>query len=333
MTNPKPINKASKHHYIPEGYLKGWIVAPEEKIVEYRMLNERLIRRWTHPGGTGYQMDLYTMASLGRESDTIEKKLLALVDSKAAEALRSARNGLSAAFSSEDKIVLSSFVTSLLARSPESINSLKAGVSRWWRAERPEMQEIYSTLVWRPGMPTSVDDALALLDGSEDESRFFASVLPGLLAHKNIKDFLCTMYWRVIYMPKLAPSLLTSDQPLIMTNGLSHADGHLAVPISPRAILMAARTGVRMNKILTRTNLIQVAKRSNLLVVQRARKFVYAHDEASRAFVEEHFGKSPILTVGQKVGEGDPWNATSPKSYTPGKALRDYSTWRLTVED
>lgn len=336
MTNQKPIGKASKHHYIPEGYLKGWIVAPEKRLVAYSKRSGRLNSRWTHPGGTGYEIDLYTMPILGSESDRIESQLLGLIDQKAAGVLRAARSGATSVFTEEDKAALASFVTSLLVRSPESIGALRAGVSRWWRAERPETQEIYAATVWRPGMPESVDDALALLDqGAEGdgEDRFFASVLPELLAHQRIKEFLCTMYWRVIHMPKLAPPLLTSDQPLIMTNGLSHSNGHLAFPISPRAFLMAARSGVRMGKILRSSNLARVAERSNLLVVQRARKFAFAHDEASRPFVELHFGKSPIQAVGQKVGEGDPWKAIYPNGYVPGQALQDYSTWRSTVED
>lgn len=333
MTNYRPVNKPRKHHYIPEGYLKGWVVAPEEKLVALSKRDGRLSSRWTHPGGAGYQIDLYTMPTLGADSDRIESQLLGFIDRRAAEVLHAARTGASSVISKADRTALVSFVTSLLVRSPESISSLRTGVSRWWHAERPEMQEIYQATIWRPGMPASVNDALAMIDECGDEDRFFASILPELLAHQKIKDFLCTMYWRVIHLPRLAPPLLTSDQPLIMTNGLNHPDGHLTVPISPDAVLMAARTGVRMDKILGSTNLALIAKRSNLLVVQRARRFVFAHNEASRPFVEKHFGTCPIQAVGQKVGEGDPWKATYPNGYVPGQALQDYTTWRLTVDE
>ncbi len=298
------------------------------------MRDARLTRRWTHPGGTGYQPNLYTMPSLGTESDRIERQLLAFIDTKAAAVLRAARSERTYALQPEDRSALASFVTSLLVRSPESISALRTGITRWWRTERPEIQEIYMATVWQPGLPDSVDEALSLLDGDEEsEGRILASVLPELLAHQRIIEFLSTMYWRVLHMPRFAPPLLTSDQPLIMTNGLSHADGHLAVPISPTAILLAARSGIRMDKILRTTSLVQIAKRSNLLVIQRARKFAFAHNDDNRPFVQEHFGKDRVPAIGQKVGDGDPWRATYPNGYIPGRALENYSAWRLTLEE
>jgi hypothetical protein len=34
--------------------------------------------------------------------------------------------------------------------------------------------------------------------------------------------------------------LLTSDRPIVMTNGLAHATSHIVMPISPRRIFVAA---------------------------------------------------------------------------------------------
>lgn len=332
MTNPKTVGKPRKHHYIPEGYLRGWIVSPEEKLAAFSRRDGRFSMRWAHPGGVGYELDLYTMPSLGADSDRIESQLLSLIDGGAAEVLRKARTPESRSIVAADRPILASFITSLLVRSPESLTALREGVARWWRASRPEMQEIYALTVWQPGMPESVDDALALFDEEGDEDRFLASVLPELIAHRNIKSFLGNMYWRAIHLPRSAPKLLTSDQPLLMTNGLSQADGHLAIPISPTAFLMAARSGARMDKLLRSTGLVDLAQRSNLLVTQRARKFVFAHNDRCRPFVEEHFGRSPVSAVGQKVGQGDPWKAAHPDGYIPGRALESYAAWRATVE-
>ncbi len=42
---------------------------------------------------------------------------------------------------------------------------------------------------------------------------------------------------------------LTSDRPVIMTNGLAHTEAHIALPISPTAFFLATRTDAILNQI------------------------------------------------------------------------------------
>jgi hypothetical protein len=48
------------------------------------------------------------------------------------------------------------------------------------------------------------------------------------------------MQWAVIHFDETHHMLLTSDRPIVMTNGLAHATSHIVMPISPRRIFVAA---------------------------------------------------------------------------------------------
>ena len=47
------------------------------------------------------------------------------------------------------------------------------------------------------------------------------------------------MQWAVIHFDEAHHLLLTSDRPIVMTNGLAHATSHIVMPISPRRIFVA----------------------------------------------------------------------------------------------
>jgi hypothetical protein len=55
----KPQRPTSRHHYLPEFYLKRW-TGSNGKLIEFTW-RERLgvVSRSTAPGGTGWQKDLY----------------------------------------------------------------------------------------------------------------------------------------------------------------------------------------------------------------------------------------------------------------------------------
>jgi hypothetical protein len=50
------------------------------------------------------------------------------------------------------------------------------------------------------------------------------------------------MRWSIVWFENPKRTLLTSDRPIITTNGLIGPGDHLAVPIGPRALFVAANT-------------------------------------------------------------------------------------------
>lgn len=49
--------------------------------------------------------------------------------------------------------------------------------------------------------------------------------------------------WRVVDVPACCHPLLTSDRPVIRTNGLARKGGHIALPIGPRNYSSRPMTG------------------------------------------------------------------------------------------
>lgn len=299
------------HHYIPEGYLKGWGRADKGgQLVEYTRRPWGLQHRWTHPGGTGYEKHLYSIPALEERSDVLERELMGMIDDRAASILAKLRSpSPSSVFRAADRAPLATFVTSLFVRSPESIRALKAAIERWWWTERPELQVIYERFYKQIGFPDGVMDYLSMTATEGETQIFLADVLPELAAHKRISSFLAKMHWRIIAMPEGAVKLLTSDRPLIMTNGLTVSDGHFAIAISPDRMFIATRSEAVYQQLMRGLTLKALAKRSNRLVVERAKRFVYAADQSQAAFIAKHFGTAPIATLGETVAARDPWAA------------------------
>jgi hypothetical protein len=85
-----------------------------------------------------------------------------------------------------------------------------------------------------------------------------------------------------------ATQLLTSDRPIIMTNGLFMGDAHIVLPISPTHLFIAVRRAETLEKFSSPDELIRIA---NTKVAEQAIKFVYGIDDSRLYFVAGHLGK------------------------------------------
>jgi hypothetical protein len=85
-------------------------------------------------------------------------------------------------------------------------------------------------------------------------------------------------------------SLLTSDRPLVMTNGISGPGKHLSVPIGPSLLFIAADDPAEVQR-LSRHDQDALAMVTNDHVVRQARKFVWGIDACHLRFVERRLGE------------------------------------------
>ena len=330
MSTAKPQGKAHKHHFLPECYLKGWI-GPEGHLVEYAQRYRGVQPRWTAPGGTGYALDLYAMPALGKRSDALENRLMSMIDSAAATALARMRGG--DPLDLDARTAFATLLTTLLTRTPASIAILKSKLAEWRVKDRPDTQAIYERFIWRPGMPARAAEVYAATDTEEDVQNFLAETLTLVLTHDRIIAFLSAMTWQVLTMPTAAQSLLTGDQPIITSNGLEAKDSFLSLPIGPRQLFLATRSKLEAARFVQRAGLLKIARRSNRLIVERARRFAYAANEDLSEFVAARFGSNPVQTIGEKMAMKDPWGAGRPPEYGPDNAIEDYVDWvRTQVE-
>lgn len=210
------------------------------------------------------------------------------MDSLAADALVALeRDGSQARWDGDSRSAWTRFILSLLLRCPEDIESLR----NWWRTEftrtDSKLEARYQSRRKDVDPPT-FSDFLARRPTAEIEKHQF-EMLFKLIDNQKIGSTINQMHWHVIVFPDNSLPLMTSDRPIIRTNGILQENGHIALPIGPRKLFIAANTPgfIRRLDSISKT---QLAKEVNRNVTQHAVKFVYALDDGNIEFVKKHFG-------------------------------------------
>jgi len=110
-------------------------------------------------------------------------------------------------------------------------------------------------------------------------------------------DKINKMLWNVVTYEGATHHVLTSDRPVIMTNGLIKPDAHIIVPIGPERLFVAANTAELVDRLkaMPAKNLIRAC---NETVVWQSHTYVYADDDRQLRFVENRLGRGkPQLIV------------------------------------
>jgi hypothetical protein len=108
---------------------------------------------------------------------------------------------------------------------------------------------------------------------------------------------LASFKWQTLAVDTAKYPLLTSDRPVIMSNGLIQQDAHVVLPISPRRLFIATKNEDTF-EIFHEMNPNKLAEAVNNQVAQQAHRFVFGCDDSQLRFVANRLGKrvwsSPI---------------------------------------
>jgi hypothetical protein len=140
-----------------------------------------------------------------------------------------------------------------------------------------------------PNDPESFDDYKAGLASNPIDVPA-TRVLPVLLKSKRVIRMLASFKWRTATVLSAKYRLLTSDRPVIMTNGLVRPNAHIVLPISPRRLFIATKNEETFQAISSMPT-DQLAKAVNNHVAQQAHKFVYGTDDRQLRYVANRLGK------------------------------------------
>lgn len=293
-------NASHDHHFTPVFYLKNWIVAPEQKLIEYRRRGDGIIRpRWTGPKGTGYDKDIYAAADGSVAS--LEESFMAPADTHAAAAMAVFFSpGKELKWTRKQRSSWSRFIMSMLMRHPDDIAELRKLVDDDWTNLTDEMREQYHQR-WQEGMPEKPED---WWEQNRETYREAARLqwLQGMIDNEGIGSRLNAMRWNVANVGKGKHKLLTSDRPICMTESLDELDAFVMMPLSPSKVFIGVRRMETLAKIQELTTDELVAE-VNLEVVQNARRFVFAADTSQDRFVLNHFGRSNQPTWMMRLAE------------------------------
>ena len=280
-----------KHHYLPCFYLRHW-AAVDGRLCEFSRPHKTVATRRTHPAGTGYEVDLYRDDSLPSEHRSwLEDGFLKPVDQLASDAHRLLLADHIDEMSIEMRSAWSRFVISLVQRNPEKIAWIKDKWRREFARAVGKLEGDYDSRRQPADPPTFEEfrNRVGLDIGVKQ--------LQALIDLRKTGAVINQMVWRTVKYERLTKPLLTSDRPVIMTDGLVHDHSHIVMPISPWHLFVAF-TSAETERRLRALGPGELARRSNDKVASQAKKYVYGTDDNQLRFVENRLGRGEVQFVG-----------------------------------
>jgi len=250
------------------------------RLCEYSRPYKSTKAKRKHPSATAYVHGLYTVPGLPQDqAQYVEKRFMQVTDDLAARALHILLNpGGPAAvdLDARQKIGWARFLYSLTVRNPESLKRMQQMAPQAAAQSLERFRQNYD-LLRVPDDPATFEE-FKVEFVANPRNIAPQTVLPTLLNSKLVITEIATYRFFTAHINNGRHSLLTSDRPIIMTNGLSVPNAHIAIPISPHRLFVAAKSDDTYNDISRMTPDILI-ETSNNKVVEQAVKYVYGIDD------------------------------------------------------
>ena len=277
-------NRPNKHHYLPEFYLRYWCL-DDNKLCQFSQPYQKQTKaKRVYPAETGFQRRLYTLREFpGKLAHQIESEFFASVDSEAAVALRVMHSG-SLRFTARQRSAWTRFIVSLLLRMPEDIEKLREEAARRFSDVSQEDEEKY-TAQRSESDPETLSELLAEIPADEFDTSVFTTLLE-MIDNSRVGNHINNMTWMLKDFGDVKHRFLTSDRPIVTTNGLDNERGHIAVPIGPKLLFVAVNTKKMVGEIRSSDPKL-VMSDINDQVARHSVKYVYSSSDREFRFVEK----------------------------------------------
>lgn len=275
-----------KHHYIPEFYTKRW-AGPDGQVCQFARVPDGVAATRRAPAAIGFQEDLYSVPGApSYVSAHLEGHFFRVTDNDAAVALDALLNGQLNQLTERLKSAWVRFLMSLLHRTPEKV--------RWygnvWKGMHAEAVEAA-----RKDIIQNNGDMAQLANLEESFAISFVGVLQKIMDSTLIGQHVVNMRWGVITLHE-NQRLMTSDRPLLITNGLEKPETEIHLPISPAHLFVAANKEDVLQKI-AKIHARELSSELNHYVVSQAENYVYSEDDSQLRFVRNRLGRQPSQFV------------------------------------
>lgn len=276
------------HHYVPQFYRKRW-AGPTGQIVEYSRPHHDLIVRLKTPKTTGYQKHLYTVVGLPADKQSVlEDVILKQIDQIASDARDFMIGNSTGQKEMPPKLRdgWSRFLMSLMHRGPEKLAALKRKSLAYLTEQLPRLERDYPNFK-ETSDPEDFAQMAAILIRDMTEVTW-AKLFESLLDNPTVGSFLNAMKWSIATVGNPDHHLLTSDHPLVMTDGIEHPEGYVIVPIGPSQIFVAVNSET-MAREVAKTDPHYLVPKLNDMMVKQAVRLVYDTDDRQKRFVDNRF--------------------------------------------
>jgi hypothetical protein len=188
---------------------------------------------------------------------------------------------------------------SLMVRSPESLEKYKRVAAALFQEVRPDIEDLYAK-ERRSTDPTTYGE-YAERRGPNPAGRTVVRVIQTLADNKELGSRINSMRWTVLSNPKPKFELLTSDRPMLITNGMGLPNGELIIPISPFHIFVATNNIDTERKVRAVWNSGRAAAVINDRIASQARSYVYGTNDRQLSFVSKRLGLKYIADPAESL--------------------------------
>lgn len=288
------VSDPQKHHYIPAFYLKQW-AGEDGLICTMRKVPRGLSVLRKSPKATGFKRNLYSIDNVASEqAQLFESVFLKLTDNDAHTALTKLLHD-NTGWSRRFRSAWARFIMSLIFRNPEAVAVIRDHIVLMWHTALQDLRDHYDPTTHNG---RTFEEYLRQHPLPHAEA---ADFLRATIDNPKIGADIVNMHWEVFRLDQSNQLLMTSDRPLDLPP-LGNPDAHMALPISPRHLFVAARKRDFFRRISDRSH-SDIVKRMNEVVVSQARAYVWALSEAQSTFVARFISTENdrvILTDEQK---------------------------------
>ena len=283
-------NPPKKHHYIPAFYLRQWQDS-NNKLFEFSKPRAGIEKKTVSAEATGFEQRLYELRGFEPElAQQMEDRFFKPLDTAGSQALAILECKFDTPLTKKTASDWTRFVMSLLLRCPEDIKLFKHKWHTQFYPASPEDEQEYLSIRGE-GDPPSLAEFMDNFSVARREEHAY-KIFMRLVDNKEIGNRFINLHWHVLELENSPFPLMTSDRPVIRTNGIDVKWGHLALPIGPRRLFLAYRDEDFMDELRKKSHK-WIASECNRHIVEGAQRFVYSQDDRQHRFIENRFGKNP----------------------------------------
>ena len=273
-------------------YLQQW-TDKRSRLIEFsRQGPDRAAKpRLTSPKGTGYVRGLNSIPGLPpHEAQNLEEVFFKIADDAAARALRILLTPPPWNMTVDEKSGWSRFLMSVISRHPESVEKHRVVAEALFKQAFPEIEADYAARRAPTDPPTYME--YAALHSPNPAGRIRAILMQRIIDSELTRRGLNSLRWMALHEPNPKHLFLTSDRPVVMTNGLDKPNSQLLIPISPRHVFVATNNIQTENYIRKVRHDRQLIQQVNERVALQSRKYVWALSDAQLSFVTKRLGRA-----------------------------------------
>jgi hypothetical protein len=291
----KPVNPPSKHHYLPEGFQRGWANS-NGQVVRYAVEHGGQVRgRHKAPAGVAWERDLYQIPG---EPDNwkaakLETEFFSRLDHIAAELMVQMRLTGRPPADEHGRSAWISFLVSLLHRTPTHMRATASKLGEMQRALMPDVERQYASIRGTADPKTFAEwEAAKAPDVVE---RVTLRIMMSLINTPRLGAQLINLRWTVIDLQSADYDLVLGDNPVILVP-LRATSGHVACPVGPCHLFVASSRQSTLESI-RKVPARRLVRQVNRLQVERADGVVIASDESQSHFIAKWFGTCRIGSI------------------------------------